>query len=254
MRGKFANNVCMNTKKSGGDVMNSDFPRIITLLRKEHGISQKNAAADLGISQALLSHYEKGIRECGLEFLVKAADYYHVSCDYLLGRSPEPAGKTLTYDDIPEQDAGGSKVAAGGMMAAFNKKLIVNSTNVLFALIQKTGSNTIMKEASSFLMLAIYKMFRVVYSANSKNDQRFFTIPDVLAPGASSAAMNICEASAYAAAKGVTVGDGDTAVDKEETLITTGSLSEEYSGAASSLLNVIKNSEARIQMMNNSSK
>mgnify|MGYP002519639474 CR=1 FL=1 len=43
--------------------MNSDFPRIITLLRKERGISQKHAASDLQISQALLSHYEKGIRE-----------------------------------------------------------------------------------------------------------------------------------------------------------------------------------------------
>ncbi len=234
--------------------MNSDFPRIITLLRKEKGISQKNAAADLGISQALLSHYEKGIRECGLDFLVKAADYYHVSCDYLLGRSPEPAGKTLSYDDIPEQDPGGSRIAAGGMMAAFNKKLIVNSTNVLFSLIQKTGSSTIMKEASAFLMLAIYKMFRVVYSANPKNDQRFFTVPEVMSSGASSAAMSVCEAGALAAAKGVSVGGGDTAAETDGTLITTGALSEEYAGSASSLLNVIKNSEARIQMLNPPSK
>ena len=67
--------------------MNNDFPRIITLLRKEHGISQKQAASDLGISQALLSHYEKGIRECGLDFIVRTADYYGVSCDYLLART-----------------------------------------------------------------------------------------------------------------------------------------------------------------------
>lgn len=234
--------------------MNSDFPRIITLLRKERGISQKNAAAALGISQALLSHYEKGIRECGLDFLVKAADYYNVSCDYLLGRSPEPAGKTLSYDDIPEQDTNGSKVAAGGMMAAFNKKLIVNSTNVLFSLIQKTGSNTIMKEASSFLMLAIYKMFRIVYSSNPKNDNRFFTVPEVISSGVTSAAMSVCEANAAAAAKGVVIGDGDTASETDDTLITTGSLSEEYAGSASSLLNVIKNSEAKIQLLNNSQK
>ena len=69
---------------------NSDFPRILTLLRKERGFSQKKAAADLGISQALLSHYEKGIRECGLDFLVRAANYYQVSCDYLLGRTLSP--------------------------------------------------------------------------------------------------------------------------------------------------------------------
>ena len=67
--------------------MNHDFPRIITFLRKEKGMSQKQAAADLGISQALLSHYEKGIRECGLDFLVKTAEYYDVTTDYLLGRT-----------------------------------------------------------------------------------------------------------------------------------------------------------------------
>ena len=55
--------------------MNNSFCRIITLLRKERMLSQKAAAADLNISQALLSHYEKGIRECGLDFVVKVADY-----------------------------------------------------------------------------------------------------------------------------------------------------------------------------------
>ena len=70
--------------------MNTTFPRILTFLRKERGISQKEAAAELKISQALLSHYEKGIRECGLDFVVRAADFYDVSCDYLLGRTDEP--------------------------------------------------------------------------------------------------------------------------------------------------------------------
>lgn len=70
--------------------MKSEFSRVITLLRKEKNISQKQAAAELGISQALLSHYENGIRECGLGFLVKCADFYGVSCDYLLGRSADP--------------------------------------------------------------------------------------------------------------------------------------------------------------------
>ena len=70
--------------------MNADFPRLITLLRKEKGISQKKAAGELGISQALLSHYENGIREPGLAFVTRACDYYHVSADYLLGRTDQP--------------------------------------------------------------------------------------------------------------------------------------------------------------------
>ena len=67
--------------------MNENFPRIITLLRKERGLSQKSAAESLGVSPALLSPYEKGIRECGLEFVVKTAEFYNVSTDYLLGLS-----------------------------------------------------------------------------------------------------------------------------------------------------------------------
>ena len=44
----------------------------LSSLRKEKGLSQKEAAAGLGVSQALLSHYENGIRECGLDFLCRA--------------------------------------------------------------------------------------------------------------------------------------------------------------------------------------
>ena len=75
----------------GVKVLNKDFPRIMTFLRKERGLSQKQAAQDLEISQALLSHYEKGVRECGLDFLVKAAEYYDVSTDYLLNRTDNPS-------------------------------------------------------------------------------------------------------------------------------------------------------------------
>ena len=50
-------------------------------------LSQRAAAAALGISQALLSHYENGAREPGLAFLCRACDYYGVSADYLLGRT-----------------------------------------------------------------------------------------------------------------------------------------------------------------------
>lgn len=233
--------------------MNKDFPRVITLLRKERNISQKKAAQDLGVSQALLSHYEKGIRECGLDFIVRAADYYGVSCDYLLGRSPEPAGKTISFDDIEEQDPMAKEhQGAGGMMASFNKKLIVNSVNVLFSLVQKTESNSLMKEVSGFLMLAVYRMFRKVYSSNPKNDPNFFTVNEIMADSAASAAMSLCAANAEAAAKGVKVGGGDVATVSDETVITSTTLSEKYPALSSSILNIIKNSEAKIRDLNGS--
>ena len=83
---------------------NSKFAATLSQLRRERGISQKKAAGDLGISQALLSHYEKGIRECGLDFVVRVADYYNVSCDYLLGRSAERNGMMLSAEDLPNPD------------------------------------------------------------------------------------------------------------------------------------------------------
>ncbi len=72
------------------------FSEIVTATRKRRGISQKQAALELGISQSLLSHYEKGIRECNLDFLVKLSDYYGVSCDYLLGHSTAKSSRSAS--------------------------------------------------------------------------------------------------------------------------------------------------------------
>ncbi len=68
--------------------MTEDFPRILCRLRKERRLNQRTAASALHISQALLSHYENGLREPGLSFVDAACRYYGVSADYLLGRSP----------------------------------------------------------------------------------------------------------------------------------------------------------------------
>ena len=67
-------------------MMERTFPETLSALRRERNISQRKAAADLNISQALLSHYENGAREPGLNFVCRVCDYYNVSADYLLCR------------------------------------------------------------------------------------------------------------------------------------------------------------------------
>ncbi len=47
----------------------------------------QDVAKDIGISRASLGYYENGDRKPDIEILLKLADYYHVSCDYLLGIS-----------------------------------------------------------------------------------------------------------------------------------------------------------------------
>ena len=71
--------------------MERNFAAILSELRKAQGLSQRKAAADLKISQALLSHYENGAREPGLGFVCRACRYFGVSADYLLGLDDDPA-------------------------------------------------------------------------------------------------------------------------------------------------------------------
>ena len=59
-RNRFVLWLCLDhsrLRERGCGRLNSEFSRILTLLRKEKGVSQKAAAASLGVSQALLSHY-----------------------------------------------------------------------------------------------------------------------------------------------------------------------------------------------------
>ncbi len=56
-------------------------------LRKKKGISQLKLAMDLCMNQNNISRYENEEREADYKTLILFADYFHVSVDYLLGRS-----------------------------------------------------------------------------------------------------------------------------------------------------------------------
>ena len=133
---------------------------------------------------------------CGLGFLVKCADFYGVSCDYLLGRSADRDGTTLSVDEIPEPDMGGKENVMGsaGILPVLNKKLIANSLNILFDQMARTGNRRLITAVSEFLMLSVYRMFRLVYSANPKNQQNLFSLPRVLSNRYADAVMQLREA------------------------------------------------------------
>ena len=157
--------------------MSSDFSRCLSLLRQEKGISQRAAAKDLGISQALLSHYENGVREPGLAFVTKACNYYNVSADFLLGRTLSRDGTTIAAEELYDYSTEKDNVLHGSIMATLNKKLLVNSIGVLFDLLGKTGSREAIRAASNYLSTAVYKVFRRLYQANPSNNPDFFSVP-----------------------------------------------------------------------------
>ena len=59
-------------------------------IRKSKGISQLKMSMDLNTNQNTISRYETGEREPGINELVKIADYFNISIDYLLERTDNP--------------------------------------------------------------------------------------------------------------------------------------------------------------------
>ncbi|MBQ3412302.1 MAG: helix-turn-helix transcriptional regulator [Oscillospiraceae bacterium] len=223
---------------------NTSFSRILTLLRKERGLTQKEAAASLGISQALLSHYEKGIRECGLDFVVKAAEFYGVSCDYLLGRSPDRSGLTLSVEDIPEDinDPDDSRYR-GSLLPVLSKKLLINSLSILYDMLLREPDKDLVSEITNYLNASVYKMFRMVYSSCARNQDKLFSIPEKLYTGYMDASMSKSEAELRDILSQQPV--KHEAVDTNEFQTSSEKLSNEYPQLASSLFNLIQQSEKK---------
>ncbi len=59
-------------------------------LRRQRHLSQLKVAMDLNMNQNSISRYETGEREADYATLIKFADYFHVSVDYLLEHTDEP--------------------------------------------------------------------------------------------------------------------------------------------------------------------
>ena len=212
--------------------MNENFPRILTLLRKENGVTQKQAAAALGVSQALLSHYENGIRECGLDFVVRAAEYYGVSCDYLLGRTPTPSGAASRNE----------KTVAGG-----KHDHLLGAIRMLLAMTDRIGCERLSREVEGYLTASVYRLFRKLYRVHPRNESGFFTIPE---PRAEVRAR--CRIEETAAEAEILVRDSCdeklmTADQRENGLLTTDILITDYGEDGNAMLLLVRQEEEALK-------
>ena len=66
-----------------------DYRRRLRDLREDHDKTQREVAQYLGTSQTMYARYERGANELPIRHLIALADLYHVSTDYILGRSNE---------------------------------------------------------------------------------------------------------------------------------------------------------------------
>lgn len=65
--------------------------RRIRDLREDHDLTQREIAAELGITQPQYFRYEQGYRDLPTDILIYLADRYNTTTDYILGRTNNPA-------------------------------------------------------------------------------------------------------------------------------------------------------------------
>lgn len=80
-----------------------DFGRILKEERIKAGLTQKELAAKIGVTKSVISYYELSERSPSPEVLIKLANIFHVSADYLLGIDTKPT-EVLDLTGLQEED------------------------------------------------------------------------------------------------------------------------------------------------------
>ena len=105
-------------------------------LRENMNVSQSKLANDLLIGQSTMSEYENGVKQPPISVLIKIADYFNVSLDYLTGRTNikmtistlqdklvTESGNKMSIRDIIQLDSD-EKEAIINLIKLFNKTKI----------------------------------------------------------------------------------------------------------------------------------
>lgn len=80
-----------------------DFAARFAELRADNDVKQKELAQLLNVSVSAVSHYEKGLNAPDLNNLIRLADFFHVSLDYLTGRSSYRSSSPMdTEIELPD--------------------------------------------------------------------------------------------------------------------------------------------------------
>ena len=112
--------------------MNNEFTIRLKELRKNKGLTQKDAAKLLGIGQTTIANYENGTRVPDLTKVSEIADLFKVSVDFLLGREgyaltvqekkPEEEKPDYSYEEYMKSLLDGDKKAVRKILLSFLKK------------------------------------------------------------------------------------------------------------------------------------
>lgn len=93
-----------------------NFGEILKNLRKSRNLTQKELGAKIGLSKAVVSKYENGLGYPTYDVLIRIAQYFGVTTDYLLGVT---SGKTVDVSNLTDSQIN----AIHQLIAEFNKAI-----------------------------------------------------------------------------------------------------------------------------------
>ena len=211
----------------------------IKTLREQAGMSQEKLAKRLGITRSSVNAWEMGISTPSTQYIAELAGLFRVSADYLLGRTLSRDGAMIEMDEMV--DASEEKESLkGGVKAKLQKKLLVNTTSVLFDLLGQVGSREAVEAAGAYLSSALYQLFRQLYRCAGGNESYFSTAVRTFDMDVLSADMTL---SRIRYAKALEAYQGEyPAVDAQ-------SMANSYQGMAQAVAQVFHNTDERVKTL-----
>ena len=174
--------------------------------------------------------------------MVRACDYYHVSADFILGRTLSREGNMLTEQEVLDTAEPGN-VLQGSVLATLQSKLLSGAIGVLFGLLGKLGDKAAINTAAAYLSSAVYQLYRHLYRAAGANEAYFSLDPAAHTMGAADADMKLSEAKYARALR------AQTARKAEFPELSSEAITESYPGRCQSLTQVLSTADARLSAL-----
>ncbi len=223
-----------------------EFNRIITLLRKERGITQNRRRRSLASARRSCPITRKASGNAALHLWYRLL-IIKVSAVTTFGRSAERSGQTIKVEELPDAGASTSgSIYRGSVLPTMYKKLIENSLDILFDRLDQCRDKRVVTSVSNYLMLAVYRMFRRLYQAAPGNVASMFRVTPARWERDADAAMFLQEGELSA----TMAGENGACPDPAAFEMNTETLARDYPRHATSLMNLIKNSEEVVRKHN----
>lgn len=183
-------------------------------LRRHKKVNQREAAQALGVSQALLSHYEKGLREPGLSFLVRAAEYYGVTADYLLGRTEDPSGAAVDREALFAALSEENESIRAGAQTRLDQLAITDTVGILYDILTRIDDLRLARLYTEYLAYTLYMLFGPLYDINGKGYKELFCLSGETAEAAQGA-QKLCVVQLLRAIKAKAAANGIPEISAE---------------------------------------